>query len=245
MLRRILVCVVLAISIGNLVPVVAYAAPPIVAPAMTAKLFRLKHQSSNDVIKPLRALASGAKGSKLDETSAFESIAIFDYPANVSAVADAIRLLDTPTADVSLRLHVLLADNDGASSVPKGLARVVEELSRSFDYRAYHELVVVTQRVRSGSWMRAEGEALLPTPLADETSPLHYEMKVQASASKAVAKPAEIVLRGVEFEGYHKQIGKVEINTDLTIRSGETVVVGTATIKSRAVVLVISGEIKP
>ncbi len=213
-------------------------------PAMTAKLFRLKHQTSNDVVKPLQALRSGAKGSKLDETSAFESISVFDYPANVNAIADAIRQLDTPTPDLVLHVHVLLAGNEGESDVPRGLDTVIQELSRTLKFRSYQALIAVDQRVRSGSWTRSEGDALLPASLVDDGSASQYEIKLQASVSKVAGKPTEIVLRSVSLDVRHKQAGRIDIDTDLTLRLGETAVVGTATLKNRAIVLVISGELK-
>ncbi|MDX2019435.1 MAG: hypothetical protein SF187_04285 [Deltaproteobacteria bacterium] len=211
---------------------------------MQARLFRLKYQVSDDVIKAVRPLASGAKGSKIADTSAFESISIFDYPANVAAVADAIRQLDVPVVDVAIRVHVLLATSDGEAAVPKTLAAVVAELQRSLPYRSYHELVAVVQRVRSGAWFQSNGDVLLKPPLANEPSNARYAMKMQATATVGPGKLRDIVVRGVDFDFDTKGLGSVDINTDFTVRPGETVVVGTATLKERAVVLVVAAEIK-
>lgn|GEM_PF-2892980 len=213
-------------------------------PTMQARLFRLKYQISDDVINAIRPLSSGAKGSKVADTSAFESISIFDYPANVSAVADAIRQLDVPVVDVHFRLHVLLASNEGEAVVPKPLTAVIAELQRSLPYRGYHEMAAVVQRVRSGAWMRSSGEVQLRPPLSDEPITLHYSMKMQATVTSGAGKQRDIIVRGVDFDLDHKTFGSVDINTDFTVSAGETVVVGTATMKDRAVVLVVAADIR-
>ena len=56
------------------------------------RLFKLRHQTSDDVFGAIKHLGSGRPGTKIEETSAFESISVRDYPRNVTAIANAIAM---------------------------------------------------------------------------------------------------------------------------------------------------------
>lgn len=220
----------------------SFAGPAQAQKGLQVRLFKLKHRTSNDIIRAVRGLGSGSEGSRVDEASATETITVRDLPGNVAAIAKAIKELDVAMPDIQLRIDILMGGPDGTDNYPTALGPAVAQLKPALKYKVYHHVAGVLQRVNGGGWANNRGVANLDASVAGREALVEYQFKLQALVVPD-AKPPAALIRGLDFDADSKQIGNVDINADFTVRQGETVVVGSATVNDRAYVLLVSASI--
>lgn len=214
-----------------------------VAPGLVTRMFRLKHESSNAMHKIVRGLASGVRGSRVEEASAFEAITVRDTPAALATMARAIAELDVPRPDVETEIHIVIAAHEGDAAAPAELTAALEEVRRTMGFSAFYRAARITQRARSGSWSFSSGVAELAPPVVDAAASTTYKCGFRPSVAREGASRT-IRLRELGCDVDSKQLGNVDIDTEVTLKEGQTIVLGTAAIKGRALILLVSVKIR-
>jgi hypothetical protein len=223
------------------------------------KIFDIKNRDPIELINILQPLGSGFKGAIMKSNSEYKTITVRDFPENLATIEEAIKRLDVqlppkPTQhlrpiypDIEVFAYVLIASNgegDGAPSPPM-LADVIKQLQTTLNYKSYQLLTSIVQRTsyENGS-IDANGTAELP----DKSLIGKYALQIAINTPGARFDPSQIALSRLLFqmEGFKETdtrtigVGDTKINTRLSVRDGEKVVVGTSSLKDKAVILVLT-----
>ena len=217
------------------------------------KIFDVKHREPNVLVNALRPLGSGFKGATISWSDEFRTLTVRDFPENIAAIEEAIKRLDTPQPpqpDIELRMHVLIASNvEGvASQYPPDLADVLKQMQATLNYKSYSNVASVVQRVRAGARnINLTGNADIAAKILEIDRPLtaSYEYRVHSVALASESSGGYSVQLGDQefvFQGPNA-VGRAVIHTDLNLRNGEKIVVGTATLGNKGLILVLSARV--
>jgi hypothetical protein len=215
------------------------------APGMKARVFQLKHRDPDDLIDLIKPLLSDRRGSTIRASDELRTFIVRDYPENVAAVDVALRKLDIPVPpqpDVEVQVRVLIgAAQAGPSQYPAELESVVKQLASTLNYRSFFLVGSVTQRVRARS--NAGGKSqVIPLAGTDEkvTGHFHYRIEdLSLTSPPGASGLASFALKRFRVLLEADALGEAEVATGLTLREGEKVVVGTASLKNRAMIVVV------
>jgi type II secretory pathway component GspD/PulD (secretin) len=214
---------------------------------LKSRVFEVKHRTPEELIKVLRPLTSGIKGTSMVDGGEFRTITVRDFPENLAAIDEALRRLDVPRAqkpDVELRIRVLIAAPNGASQYPGELDPVVKQLHATLSYKSYYQIASITHRVKSGSGAKGKGITVVNPPVSSESGTMNYSYGFEDVVVAPPGAASNVVqIRKLSYWTGGKALGEAEINTALSLREGEKVVVGTASLKDRAMILVLFAHI--
>jgi hypothetical protein len=222
------------------------------APGMKARVFEIKHQDPESLVHALRPLASGAKGAMMNESGSLRAVTVRDFPENLASMEQALKRLDVPSPpkpDVELKIRILLGSpTGGAGQYPSELDGVVKQLSATLSYKAYYLIAAVTQRVRASAGTGGKGHFQIAPPVTDEPVDGHFHFAVDNVSlgnlgQTGNAGPPVISLKKMKLSLEGEELGEAEVATHLTLREGEKVVVGTGSLKNRAMIVVVSARL--
>lgn len=215
-------------------------------PGFKSRVFDIKHRDPDDIVRVLRPLGSGIKGTSISDSDEFRTITVRDFPENIAAMEEALRRLDVPRPprpDIELSVRVLIAAPTGPGSYPRELEPVVKQLHATLNYKSYYLINTITQRVKAGGGSKGKGVTTVSAPvtLTEESSTMSYAYGFEdVSLTTVSGGPTKVQIRRLFYWTGGKVLGEADINTGLTLREGERVVVGTASLKDRAMILVLS-----
>jgi hypothetical protein len=214
------------------------------------KVFEVKYRDPNSLSNALYALGSGFKGSMISHNAEFRTITVRDFPENLAIMEDAIKRLDTPAAprpNIELHFYVLIASNAGTGTpdMPAQLKDVLTQLRGTLNYRNYELVASIVQRLTETREMLqgsgvAEVPALNPGSSNISTPYEYYLRNVSIVANPAGAPTVQINEFTFKTQTPTEQS---RIQTALNLKDGEKVVVGTATLRNRALVLVLTANV--
>jgi hypothetical protein len=208
-------------------------------------VFEVKHREASDLAAVLRPLGSGFKGATVSANNEFRTVSVRDFPENIAAIGEAVKRLDVAEpakADVDLLIYVLVASRgEGRSGAfPEELAPAIAALRKTMPYRSYELAAVFTQRVRDGS-RNAGGEG---TAEIADLGPKGDKRVMQAEyRTSRLSIDASGTAPTVKLEGFALALsggGRAQVRTDVSLRAGEKVVVGTSTMQDKGLVVVLS-----
>lgn len=218
-----------------------------------SKVFEVKYRDAYNLATVLRQLGSGFKGASVSANSEFKTITVRDFPENLVTIEEALKRLDTPAPprpNIELHIHVLIASNtsgtsDTTAQVPAELKDVLTQLRATLNYRDYELAATVVQRltetqsVLQGS---GAGEVSGPNPTAPNT-PMPYQFGLRSVS--LVQNPTGAPTVQIYDFSFMATVDKdhAQVQTALNLRDGEKVVVGTATIRNRALIVVLSAKL--
>jgi hypothetical protein len=223
------------------------------------RLFIVQHRSPKALYEAVLALCSGARGYRLEyiDRDGVKAISVRDFPENVATIEAALKRLDVPqaaqaTPEVELHIHVLFANKtEGPSEgFPGELKEVLKTLKSTLAYRSFTPVTSFVSRVRDDSNHMAGVASPEVIGLAGDPGdkgPARLKVEYQAQylkISNADPEPAKI-----SIQGFFARIGilgtpvQAELRTDLTLKDGEKVVVGTSTLKDRGLIVVITAKV--
>ena len=230
--------------------------------AMKSKIFMVQHRDPTALYLSLRTLGSGVKGSAMNFTNegGINALSVRDFPENLAAIEEAFKRLDVPSAtqqapDVELTLQVLFASKGPVpeAGLPADLQEVVKQLKNTLAYRGYTLAASFTQRVGVNGDRTIQGrgqlEASALAPGEAKDAPLlfvDWESDRGVSLEPGAAGSARYLLRKFQF-WLRERRGTVSenlarIETGITLKEGEKVVVGTSVVKDRGLIVVLSAR---
>jgi hypothetical protein len=212
------------------------------------KVFEIKYRDPATIARAVNNLGSGFKGAAVSYNQDFNTVTVRDFPENIAAIEEAIKRLDTPAPprpDIEFRMHVLIAsDTEGAAGqYPSDLGDVIKQLQATLNYKSYHLLTSIVQRAKEGTGVRSSGVAQVKPPLASGPSDAGYNLDIsQISIAPTASGPNTVQIRKLDFH-LAGNIGQARITSELGLREGEKVVVGTASLRDKAMVLVLTARV--
>jgi hypothetical protein len=217
-----------------------------------SKVFTITHRDVNNLSAVLRPLLSGFKGTMIVPNGEFKTLTVRDFPENIVTIEEALKRLDTPAAprpNIEMHMHVLLASNtssDGTSmEVPAELKDVITQVRGTLNYRNYELVTSVLQRVtETQRGLQGSGSARVPGYQAGAPAMLaNYEYIFNSvSLVRNPTGAPTIQINEFMFALINEKF-RAKVQTALNLRDGEKVVVGTATINDRAVIVVLIASI--
>ena len=209
-----------------------------------SKLFEIKHRNPNEIVDVLRQLGSGFKGAGVTANSELKTLTVRDYPENLAIIEEAIKRLDTPVAPtpgIELHMYILVGSKSGGTpQLPAELRDVVEQLQATLTYKNYELVTSIIQRLKeTNRGLRGQGTLELTQALTtDGKTSLPYLYVInEVSLREASAGKPTIQIGEFSFTTTDKDIARVQ--TALSLRDGEKVVVGTATVKDKSLIIVL------
>jgi hypothetical protein len=215
------------------------------------KVFDLKHRRPQDIIRALSPLGSGFKGATMTYNDETQTISVRDFPENIAAVEEALKRLDAPgdrykDPDIEIEMHVLIATNrEGASSqTPAMLKDVINQLQSTLNYKSYHLLTSIVQRAKVRGQLQGGGVVDIRPPITGgEAYTDSYSFRVNRFSLSTEEKGATIIQMDNFSFSLREPAGNAEIGTSLGVHGSEKVVVGTASLKDKAMILVLSAKV--
>lgn len=220
------------------------------------KIFELKNREPREIVSIIAPLGSGFKGALISPSSSSKTITVRDFPENIATMEEAIKRLDVPAPaavtpppvapqDLEMTAYILIASSQeaGTDSYPAALKDVIKQLQAALNYKSYALLSPIVQRISVGSsQIQSRGIALLP----DKTASASYFLEIGSVDLASRHEPnsaiyfhnLRLTFRGMSAED-SKVIGEAFITTKLNVRDGEKVVVGTASLKDKGLILVL------
>lgn len=230
--KAILGCLALAAWLG---------APPVRAQdeAMVPQVFKLEHQNAEVVVRAIRHLGSGAKDARLEANEALDTITVRDRASNVAAIEQAIKRLDVERPDVVFNMRLLIAGPQGPGDVPADMKKIVRQLEQNLRFGGYYQVAALNQRVRSGARVESRGSLQITAPALEKNARVGYELELRPVVTGTRKGARTVQMRTLRFDLEGRDVGRANIRTDIAIPEGEIVVVGTAALGDRAMVLVV------
>ncbi len=232
------------------------------------KIFEIRHGDPRRIASIISPLGSGFKGATIQASRDPNFITVRDFPENIAVIEEAIKRLDVATPppppppppsnnrppNLEMRLFLLLASNkEGASTqYPDELKDVLKQLQSTLNYKNYYLLTPIVQRVYAPAGARGEGVTTVGGPLFIKNINAKYTYTIQRFRTEPphiekgnfLLDSFEFKIDGVTPED-HYLFGSAGISNQLMIRDGEKVVLGTASLMDKALVLVLSVRIVP
>ena len=227
---------------------------------LAVKLFEIRYRNPSSLAISLQSLGSGAENSRIFPNDDLKTLTVRDYPENIAVIEEAIKRLDTPLMreepSVDLSIRVLLTRTDAPSNLvptplPTDLNDVVKQMQNTFAFKDYQLVTTIVQRAKT---IRAPGKTAVYgrgdalwletykredgslTPRQDKAD---YEYKVNGIV---IATNASGVSK-IQLDSFSFKFGNALVQTDLDVRDGEKLVVGTASWGNKAMILVLTAKI--
>jgi type II secretory pathway component GspD/PulD (secretin) len=215
-----------------------------------SRVFEVKHRDPSDLATVLRPLGSGYRGATVSSNRDFHTISVRDFPENIAAMEAALKRLDaaeTAKADVELRLWVLVASNSesGGAKLPEELKEAVGALKTTLSYHTYSLAGSFVARIRDGA-RGISGEGVTDLAPAGPARAAGKKMQLEYRINSLALEPREAGAAVVKLDGFSLVLvgdGRAQLKTDVTLRDGEKVVVGTSTVQDRGLVVVVSARV--
>lgn len=214
------------------------------------KVFEVKYRDPNSLANVLTRLTSGFKGAGITPNAEFKTLTVRDFPENIATIEEALKRLDTPGApqpNIELHMHVLLASNvSGAGlDVPAELKDVLAELRGTLNYKNYELVASVVQRLTETSSV-LQGNGTAEVSSGNSGTPnlsMPYEYYIRSVS--LIPNPGGAQSLQIADFAFTSTTGndRARIQTALNLRDGEKVVVGTATIRNRALIVVLTAKL--
>jgi hypothetical protein len=206
------------------------------------QVFDVKNRDPHQLAAAVKALGSGFRGATVSPSRDFNTITVRDFPENIATIGAAIARLDVAEpqrADVELHLHVLLASPDGTTGeLPAEIRNAVTQLQNTLNYRAFTMLTPIVQRTREGFEMTQSTGSIQTGTSGPGMVDQRYRYQIR---SLATTVDGRVELTAFDFET-NGTLGEARVQSNLSLREGEQVVVGTASLRGKALVLVLSAK---
>jgi len=218
------------------------------------RVFTVQNRDARTIANTIKLLGSGFKGAGINVNEELRTITVRDFPENLAAIEDAIKRLDqtAPKArDIELKISVLIASKTALANaaLPEDLAPVVKQLQSTLTYSHYGLMTSSVHRTKVGDGVEGSGVAE-PTLLgmtASQERPIFYTYNLRRITS-AAGDAATIDIERFQFSmrvpldigGGSIQYQSVGFETPVSIRQGEKVVIGTTTMRDKALIVVLT-----
>ena len=222
------------------------------------KVFTIANRSPNDVASAIKLLGSGFKGAGLNVNSELRTITVRDFPENLAAMEEAIKRLDKAAVEpnLELKVSVLIGSKTPlqAVAVPDDLAPVVKQLQSTLTYTHFGLMTASVHRTRPSAGLEGSGVAE-PTLLgmaAVQDRPVLYSYAVRNVAIDSTGDRARIDIGKFQFSmrvpidlgNGGVQYQPVGFETPVSVRENEKVVIGTTTMRDKALIVVVTASLQ-
>lgn len=227
--------------------------------SLVSKVFDVKHRNPESLMNVVNVFVSGQ--GRITFSRELKTIMIRDLAENVAAVEDALKRFDVPEqSPVSLefQLHLIAASMGQQEKTPEleKLGPALVQLRSALKFSNYRYINSTINRVSNGGRIESTGVSgtLFPAPQGVSNTPdrpLFYQYTIgPVRLTQDVSGKDSVQIENFRFgvsvpvkvSADNTQYKDIGIITPLSLREGETVVVGTANVSGtdEAIVVIIS-----
>ena len=223
------------------------APPPASSGPMLQKIFILKYADPVKVSGLLQVFAF-----RVVPNSDLHALAVTSTPDVMPAIEDAVKRLDVPSAatpNIELTAYFLIGgDGEGAPGgpTPKELESVVAQLNKSFPFKTYHLLDVLTLRTRAGqSAGTTSNTGSLGANLPGATNSFRIRSAaLSADGTSVRLDKMQVGIRMPTANPAGPPFSDLGLDADVDIKEGQKVVVGRLSVnKDQALFLVLTARV--
>lgn len=219
------------------------------------RVFEVKHREPDALLGVIRLLTSGHKGAQVSANRAFKTLTVRDFPENIASIEEALKRLDTPEAprpEIEFRMHVLIASNvaGGANQYPADLRDAIGQLQTTLNFKSYYLLTSIIQHARDRPDYAPniiQGEGIAQLNLPGDNAPRNFAYHFQANSLMLSTSASGVTT--VQLGSFRFRLdggdagGRAVVSSDVGVRDGEKVIVGTAGLKDKSLILVLSAKL--
>ena len=219
------------------------------------KVFIVQHSSPFQLQGILAPLGSGFRGATIraSDGDGLRTLSVRDFPENLATIEEALKRLDVPiptAKEAEFQIHVLFASKQESpdEGIPEALRGVLTSLRFTLAFRSFSLATSFVQRGSAGKGVFGQGQAELTSKVLKGENPVSYvEIRWQTGDLKINAPaegPASLHLNGFSLRVRDRNGNQLAaIQTELNLKDGENVVVGTSTLKDRGLIVVVTGKV--
>ena len=197
------------------------------------QVFNLKNAHPGQLAQQLKTFFPQAKISHQHET---RQLIVQTNTEIMASIKELIKALDRPMPvkrNIELTIHLMIAsDQPSSDNIEGDLRAVVEELSKTFSYKAYRLLDRFVFRTRDGS--RAEFSGQSPLPSGSKGAATFYKFEFRSVQFSEIQEKRFVTLDQFVFElGQDPADGpKVvsEMSATITLEEGQIGVIGKSSV---------------
>lgn len=205
------------------------------------KLFQVQYRDTIQIANILRSL--GSRFVLVDPNREFKTIVVRDLPENLVMMEETLKRLDVPIENVEtyeVQVHLLTASKQKVvANYPQSLTNVVKQLEKTLKYEGYEYATTITSRINSGRKLEAQGSLDTFFTSSNGTESANYLLTIE-QVSSIQSPQNEVNLSRFNMSVYNRKAEQAKISTDITLREGEMVVVGTSSLGDRGLIVVVS-----
>lgn len=221
---------------------------PVTEAGFRSRVFQVKHRNPNSLANVVRTLGSGAGGSAVTPNAEFRTLSVRDFPDKIAVIEEAIRMLDVPgnpRPNIELNIHVLLvskADTTGGQTPPSELNSVLAELRES-GFKSFELATSITQRITETDRGHGSTGTARVSAASGGNLNLSYNYGINSvSVAQSAAGASAIQIGEFAFTATAGNL-VAKVQTALNLKDGEKVIVGTAAIEDRSLVVVLTAKL--
>lgn len=221
--------------------------PPAASGPIVQKIFILKYADPVKIAGLLQVFAF-----RVVPNSDLHALAVTSNPEVMPAIEDAIKRLDVPSAatpNIELTAYFLIgSDGEGApgGATPKELDSVVAQLNKTFPFKTYHLLDVLTLRTRAGQTAgTTSNTGSLGTNLPGAINSFRIRSAALSADGTGVRlDKMQVGIRMPTANPAGPQFSDLGLDADVDIKEGQKVVVGRLSVnKDQALFLVLTARV--
>jgi hypothetical protein len=223
------------------------------------RIFTIQNRDVRTLASAVKLLGSGFEGADLSINEELRTITVRDLPENLATIEEALKRLDQPAAqtpDVELRFFVLIGSKSAptAATIPDDLAPVVKQLQSTLAYSHYGLMTSGVHRTKPGIGLEGSG-VVESTLLGLDTvrdRPITYSYTMRGIALAGSNETRTVEIGNVEFSmrlpltvgANDVQYQSVGFKTPVSLGQREKVVIGTTTMRDKALIVILMAEVK-
>lgn len=227
---------------------------------LKTKIFEIKYRDPEELQRVLSGLSSEDPKTTIRPNREFKTITVRDHPENIASMEEALKRLDVPEASQAsfeVQLHLIAASSAPTekNTIPKNLEPVLSELQSTLKYGGYRFITTILNRVQDGGAVRGNGFLDPIFKLPSGAGKTTYSFALDRVRFNSDPTGRETIHIGkFSFDVNVPVVGMVPnavgtmsyqgvgLTTELSLREGELVVVGTTNVGSsdEAIIVVIS-----
>ncbi|HUP45945.1 MAG TPA: secretin N-terminal domain-containing protein [Thermoanaerobaculia bacterium] len=223
------------------------------------RVFSIQHRDPRTIAAAVKLLGSGFQGSGLSVSDDLRTITVRDFPENIATIEEALKRLDRPVEqgpDIEMKIHVLIGSKSAlpGSPLPDDLAPVVRQLQSTLSYAHYGLMTTAVHRTKPGAGIEGSGVAdatlLGMTASQDRPVMLAYSMRNLTFGTSNERPTVEIgnvrfsmrvpLSLGGDSGVQYQDVG---FETPVSLGAQEKVVIGTTSMRDKALIVVLMANI--
>jgi len=226
--------------------------------SLKSKVFTIQNRDPRLIASAVKLLGSGVAFADMNVNVELKTITVRDYPENLAAIEEAIKRLDQPgpaMPDVELHISVLIGSKAPltGASVPEDLMPVVKQLESALRYSHYGLMTSAVQRTKAGGIVEGSGiaDAALLGVTASATRPIMWTYRLHGVNIEPSSGRTTVSTESFNFSmrvpimvnDKDIQYQSVGFETPVSVKEGEKVVIGTTTMRDKALIVVLTATV--